>query len=272
VVCRRGIVEVLVVSEKNIALLVSFDGTAYHGWQSQRNAVSVCDTLRMAIERTVGHPVKLHGCGRTDAGVHARRYVANFRSGTRIPADKLPFALNTRLPEDIAVHDAAEVSWDFHAIQSATAKEYTYYLYGGPHRRPLYHNRALHYPRTVRPEAVAAMQAFVGRRDFACVRSMGTDVKSTVRTLYAFEVTERDGLTAVRMKADGFLYNMARALVGTLLYCGEGKITDVPALLESGERTLAGPTVPPYGLYMTGVWYAGEPSLEIWENGGERSL
>ena len=224
----------------------------------QRNAVSVCDTLAGAIGRTVGHPVKPHGCGRTDAGVHAKRYVANFRSDTRIPMEKLPFALNTRLPGDIAVHGAAEVPWGFHSIQSAVAKEYTYYLYGGPHRRPLYQNRALHYPRPLKPEAVAAMQAFAGKHDFACVRSMGTDVKSTVRTLYEFEVTEHGGLTAVRMKADGFLYNMARALVGTLLYCSEGKITDIPALLERGERGGSGPTVPPYGLYMTGVWYGGE--------------
>ena len=246
----------------NIALLLSFDGTAYHGWQSQRNAVSVCDTLAKAIERTVGHPVKVHGCGRTDAGVHARSYVANFRSDTRIPASKLPFALNTRLPGDIAVRAAAEVSQSFHAIQSARAKEYTYCLYGGPHRQPLYQNRALHYPFPLKPEAVTMMRAFVGEHDFACVRSVGTDVKSTVRTLYELEVTEQDGLTAVRMKANGFLYNMARALVGTLLYCNEGKVTDIPALLKSRERTLAGPTVPPHGLYMTGVWYAGGDVFE----------
>ncbi|MCL2031502.1 MAG: hypothetical protein FWG93_08150, partial [Oscillospiraceae bacterium] len=117
-------------------------------------------------------------------------------------------------------------------------------------------------------------RAFVGRHDFSCVRSVGTDVKSTARTLSAFEVTETGGLTAVRMKADGFLYNMARALVGTLLYCSEGKITDIPALLESGERTCAGPTVPPHGLYMTGVWYGGEAIPEAWESGpeGERWL
>lgn len=250
-------------SSRNIALLLGYDGTAYHGWQTQRNAVSVCGVLTQAVEKTVGHPVKLHGCGRTDAGVHAKAYVANFHTDTRIPADKLPFAINTHLPEDIAIRAARVVPDSFHAIQSAVRKEYTYYLYGGPHRKPLYRNRALHYPYPIHIESMrAAAREFVGTHDFACVRSVGTDVKSTVRTLYEFELAEQDGLLTFRMKANGFLYNMARALTGTLLYVSEGKITDIPALLKAGNRTGAGPTVPPYGLYMTGVWYAGGVSLE----------
>lgn len=248
---------------QNIALLLSYDGTAYHGWQVQRNAVSVCGVLTQALERTVGHSVKLHGCGRTDTGVHARTYVANFRTDTRIPVDKLPFAVNTHLPADIAVRAAKTVDDQFHAIQSAVGKEYTYYLYGGAHRKPLFTNRALHYPYPLRLECMReAAQGFVGTHDFACVRSVGTDVKSTVRTLYDFELTEQDELLACRMKASGFLYNMARALVGTLLYVNEGKITDIPALIEAGKRIGAGPTVPPYGLYMTGVWYAGGEGFE----------
>jgi tRNA pseudouridine38-40 synthase len=247
----------------NTLLRLSYDGTAYHGWQSQRNAVSVCGTLTRAIEKTVGFPVKLHGCGRTDAGVHARDYAANFRGDTRIPMEKLPFAINSRLPPDIAVTAAYTVPEDFHAIQSAVGKEYTYYLYGGAHRLPLWHMRALHYPRALDIDALRGAAAqFLGRRDFACVRSVGTPVKSTVRTMYEFEITETDGFVAFRMKADGFLYNMARALVGTLLYVNEGKITDIPALIASRSRTLAGPTAPPHGLYMTGVFYEKSASPE----------
>ena len=248
---------------KNIALLLSYDGSNYHGWQFQKNAVSICETLRNAIERCVGHEVKLNGCGRTDAGVHAKRYVASFRSDTRIPVSRLPYAINAQLPPDIAIFNAVEAEESFHPIQSATGKEYTYYLYTGPHAIPLQYKRALHVPGAL---SLAAMQAaareFVGEHDFACVRSLGTPVKSTVRTMYEFEITQEEQLYAFRMKANGFLYNMARALVGTMLYVSMGKIEDIPALIVSGDRVAAGPTLPPHGLYMTGVWYPNGMFLE----------
>ncbi len=240
----------------NVALLLRYDGSAYHGWQIQKNAVSVCATVTRAIEKTVGHSVTLHGCGRTDAGVHARRYVANFRSDTRIPPDRLPYALNSRLPEDVAVMDAAVVPDEFHAIGSCIKKQYTYYIYPARHRDPFSTRRALqyHYPLDVEMCRAAAAQ-FVGTHDFACVKSAGTDVKSTVRTLYSFDVKPDGDMVAFELTANGFLYNMARSLVGSVLYANEGKLDDIPALLRSGDRTAAGPTLPPHGLYMTGVWY-----------------
>lgn len=243
---------------RNIALILTYLGTAYHGWQVQKRDVTVGETLELAAAEVVGHPVKMTGCGRTDAGVHARKYVANFHTESRIPADRLPYALNTHLPEDIVVTDAMEVHDDFNAIGSCVRKEYTYYIYNSRIRDPFYVNRAWFYPKrldeTVMRQAAAQ---FVGTHDFAAVRSVGTDVKSTVRTVYYYEV-ERDGdLISLRVCANGFLYNMARAMAGTVVYAAEGKISplEIGALLERGDRTAAGPTVPPGGLYMTKLWY-----------------
>jgi tRNA pseudouridine38-40 synthase len=242
---------------RNIAVVLRYDGTNYHGWQIQKNAVTVCQTVQNAIEKTVGHEVTLIGCGRTDAGVHAERYIANFRTDSRIPAERLSYALNTRLPDDIAAGYAYDVDFDFHATFSCVKKEYTYRLYHAPHRDPLLRNRALFWPQ--KPELEKwknAAAAFMGTRDFAAVRSQGTPVKSTVRTVYSFDVYEEsEKLYAFRAAANGFLYNMMRAMVGSVLYAGLGKIEDMDNVLASLNRTAAGPTVPPWGLYMTGVWY-----------------
>jgi tRNA pseudouridine38-40 synthase len=241
----------------NTMLTLRFDGANYHGWQMQKNYVSVCGTLKTALEKTLGRAVTLHGCGRTDAGVHAEVYAANFRGECPIPYDRLPYALNSRLPRDIAVLSACAVSDDFHAINSCVKKQYTYRVYTARIRDPLREGRAYHYPHPLNLEAMrAAARDFTGTHDFACVRTMGTPVKSTVRTLSSFDVIERDDLTELIMNADGFLYNMARALAGTLLWVNEGKVSDIRSLIASGDRAAAGPVLPAHGLYMTGVYYA----------------
>ena len=243
---------------RNIALFLTYEGTAYHGWQVQKRDISVGQTMEEAAAAIVGHPVKMTGCGRTDAGVHARRYVANFRTSSTIPAERLPYALNTHLPEDIVVTGAMDVHDDFNAIGSCVKKEYTYLIYNSRIRDPFYVNRAWFYPKHLDEKIMQqAASQFVGTHDFAAVRSVGTDVKSTVRTVYYYDV-ERDGdLISLRVCANGFLYNMARAMAGTVVYAAEGKIRpeEIGALLESGNRTAAGPTVPPGGLYMTKLWY-----------------
>lgn len=243
---------------RNIALFLKYDGSAYHGWQVQKNARTVAQTIEEATARVVGHRVHLTGCGRTDAGVHARVYVANFRTDSRIPTDRLPYALNTHLPQDILIYDAREVHDGFNAIGSCVRKEYTYQIYNSRMRDPFYVNRAWFYPKHL-DEAVMrrAAEQFVGTHDFAAVRSVGTDVKSTVRTVYDYKV-ERDGdLISLRVSANGFLYNMARAMAGTCVYAAEGKFPPeaVAQILLNGDRTAAGPTVPPGGLYMTQLWY-----------------
>ena len=220
---------------RNIALRLMYVGTAYHGWQVQKNAVSVAETLERSLALVVGHPVKCTGAGRTDAGVHAETYVANFRTSSRIPCDRLPLAVNTRLPDDIVVVEAVQVPEDFNAIGSYPK----------------------HLDETVMQRAASH---FVGTHDFKAVQSVGTQVRSTVRTVHYFSIARSGDLIECRVCANGFLYNMVRAMVGTCVYAAEGKFSPdaVPGILDGRSRTAAGPTVPPGGLYMTKLWYPEE--------------
>jgi len=243
---------------RNIALLLAYNGTGYHGWQAQKNAVTVSRTIEKALAALTGAPVTLTGCGRTDAGVHAEIYVANFYTETTIPAERIPYALAARLPRDISVYQAVDVAENFHAVFSSVRKEYTYRIYPGRIKNPFYADRAYFYPH--RPDIARISQAaghFVGEHDFSAVRSLGSNVKTTVRTVYACEAACEGPLVTLRIAANGFLYNMARAISGTLLYVSEGKLEpdDIPKILSGGLRQNAGPTLPAHGLYMTGVWY-----------------
>ncbi len=252
---------------RNIALFLKYLGTAYHGWQVQKSDITVGETLEKATAKVVGHRVHITGCGRTDAGVHARCYVANFHTTSSIPADRVPYALNTHLPPDIVVTGAMDVHDGFNAIGSCVRKEYTYLIYNSRIRDPFYVNRAWFYPKHLDENVMRiAAQQFVGEHDFAAVRSVGTEVKSTVRTVYYYDV-ERDGdLISLRVCANGFLYNMARAMAGTVVYAAEGKFPpeQVAQILADKDRKAAGPTVPPGGLYMTKLWYDdGEVSFHV---------
>ena len=215
---------------RNVAFKLMYNGTAYHGWQVQKTQATVAETLERALSALCREPVKVTGCGRTDAGVHAERYVANFRTRSSIPCDRFPLAANGRLPEDIVVSEAFDVAEDFNAIASCLKKEYTYRIF----------NSRIH--------------------DFRAVRSVGTETRTTVRTVHYCRVTRRGDLLELKVCANGFLYNMVRAITGTVLYAAEGKLAaeDIPAILASGNRTLAGPTVPPGGLYLTRLWYEDE--------------
>ena len=246
------------MEQRNIALRLSYTGTAYHGWQVQKNASSVAETLEKALSSVVCHPVKVTGAGRTDAGVHARVYVANFRTTSGIPAERLPLAVNTRLPDDIVVSKATVVPDSFNAIGSCRKKEYTYRIYNSRLGNAFYVDRAWFYPRRLDERVMQrAADCFVGTHDFSAVRAVGTEVRSPVRTVYYFDITRTGDLIECRVCANGFLYNMVRAMVGTCVYAAEGKFApeDVSAILESKNRTAAGPTVPPGGLYMTKLWY-----------------
>ena len=163
---------------RNIALTLTYLGTRYHGWQVQKNLPTVAETMEKAAAMVVGHPVHVTGCGRTDAGVHARVYVANFRTSSTIPVERLPYALNTHLPCDIVVTKAFEVHEDFNAIGSCARKEYTYQIYNSRLKDPFYVDRAWFYPRHLDEKIMqAAADQFVGTHNFAAVRSVGTDVK-----------------------------------------------------------------------------------------------
>lgn len=243
---------------RNIALSLMYVGTAYHGWQIQKNGVTVESTLEKALSSVVGHPVKCVGAGRTDAGVHALKYVANFHTSSSIPCDRLPLAVNTRLPDDIVVTRATEVSEGFNAIGSCLKKEYTYRIYNSRIRNAFFVDRAWFYPKRLDEDIMqACARQMVGTHDFAALRSVGTETKTTVRTVYYFNITRQGDLIECKVCANGFLYNMVRAMVGTCVYASEGKLSpdDLPGIMEARNRTAAGPTAPPGGLYMSELWY-----------------
>lgn len=246
---------------RNVAFKLMYNGTNYHGWQVQKTESTVAETLEKALSALCGEKIKVTGCGRTDAGVHAERYIANFRTHSSIPCSRFPLAANGRLPEDIVVREAFDVAEDFNAIGSCLKKEYTYRIFNSRIRNPFYVHRAYFYPKKLDEDLMdRAARAFEGTHDFRAVRSVGTETKTTVRTVYYCYVTRNGDLLELKVCANGFLYNMVRAITGTVLYAAEGKLTpeDIPAILASGNRTLAGPTVPPGGLYLTKLWYEDE--------------
>lgn len=243
---------------RNIALVLSYDGTNYHGWQSQSNATSIQDTLTNAASSLFNEQVKITGCGRTDTGVHARKYVATTRTNSKIPTKKIAYALNSMLPNDIAIKDAIDVDDDFHPVHSCIEKEYTYYIYTDKLRDPFLDKTMLHYryPIDIEKLHIAAKQ-FIGTHDFSAMRSLGTPVKSTIRTIYKCDVLKNSNIITIVISANGFLYNMARTIVGTLLDVSAGKTApeDIKTILIKGDRSLAGATAPAHALFMTDVKY-----------------
>ncbi len=245
---------------RNIALRLKYDGSRYHGWQVQKNDITVAQTVDEALSRVCGHSVRTVGCGRTDAGVHALRYCANFKTDSRIPVDRIPLAVNSQLPGDIAVCDAVEAEDGFNAISSCIKKEYIYKILNSNIRDPFLEKRVCFYPQRLDIDLMqAAAEAFVGTHDFRAVRSLGTETKTTVRTVYWCRAEKVGDIITVSICANGFLYNMCRAMVGTMVYASYEKLNpqDIPALLQQGDRRLTGPTMPPQGLYLNRVWYDG---------------
>ena len=243
---------------KRVMLTVAYDGSAYSGWQVQPNADTIEGQLNKHLSELLGEEITVIGASRTDAGVHALCNLAVFSTNARIPAEKISYALNQRLPQDIRIQKSEEVAEDFHPRKVETRKTYEYCIYHAKFANPILEKYSyfVYVPLDLEKMKQAA-EMLVGTHDFAAVRSVGTDVKSTVRTVYDYKV-ERDGdLISLRVSANGFLYNMARAMAGTCVYAAEGKFPPeaVAQILLNGDRTAAGPTVPPGGLYMTQLWY-----------------
>lgn len=241
-----------------ILLCVSYIGTSYHGWQVQPNAITVQEALQDAIQRITGHRSDLTGCSRTDAGVHSINYFCTFSPCRNIDLFALPKALNAVLPKDISVKSAVEVEEGFHPRYSAKEKEYIYRIYNEYNRDPFEEGRALHYKYNLDVAKMKkAAQSIIGTHDFLAFCSAGSSVKDTVRTVSLLEIEKEENIITVRIRADGFLYNMVRIIVGTLIAVSEGTVDldELPAIIDSRDRTKAGPTAPPEGLYLNHVFY-----------------
>lgn len=243
---------------RNLLLTIAFDGTAYHGWQVQENAVTVQQTLQDALERICSRRDNVVGCSRTDAGVHANMYCCNIRTESPIDCQKLVGALNALLPRDIAALDCREVDFDFHARYDCRSKEYIYKIWNSPNKNPFLYNYSYHYKYPL-DEAFLSAQAkdFIGTHCFDSFCASGSSVESTVRTVMNAEV-ERDGdMVIFRVEADGFLYNMVRIMAGTLIDISRGKLPpdSIGAIIEARNRFAAGCTAPARGLYLNKIHY-----------------
>ncbi len=243
---------------KRVKLVVAYDGTNYHGWQVQDNGITIEEVLNRTISELVQEDIKVIGASRTDAGVHACGNVAVFDTESRIPGDKFSFALNQRLPEDIRIQESCEVDADFHPRYADTVKTYEYNILNRRFEMPSKRLYAAfcYYPMDIERMNQAAAY-LVGEHDFKSFCSAGAQVQTTVRTIYAVNVTKEDDMVHIRITGNGFLYNMVRIIAGTLMQVGTGLMEPerVKEILEARDRSKAGPTAVAKGLALVEIRY-----------------
>lgn len=243
---------------KRVKLVVAYDGTNYHGWQVQDNGITIEEVLNRTISELVQEDIKVIGASRTDAGVHACGNVAVFDTESRIPGDKFSFALNQRLPEDIRIQESCEVDADFHPRYADTVKTYEYNILNRRFEMPSKRLYAAfcYYPMDIERMNQAAAY-LVGEHDFKNFCSAGAQVQTTVRTIYAVNVTKEDDMVHIRITGNGFLYNMVRIIAGTLMQVGTGLMEPerVKEILEARDRSKAGPTAVAKGLTLVEIRY-----------------
>lgn len=241
-----------------VLLKVAYDGTSYSGWQIQPNAVTVEQRLTEAVCGLFGENIALTGASRTDAGVHALGNIAVFDVDTRIPPEKISYALNARLPEDIRIHFSTEVPADFHPRYTPCVKTYEYKIWNDTFENPMYRLYAHFCYGDINVDAMnLAAEHIIGTHDFTAFCSAGSQVQDKTRTIYSLEVNKTGHLITIRVKGNGFLYNMVRIIAGTLLQAGMGQIEPniVQTVIESQNRQNAGPTAPARGLCLAGIEY-----------------
>ena len=243
---------------KNIKLIIEFDGSNFCGWQRQPKGRTVQKVIETAIFKATGEDIMINGSSRTDAGVHAREMVANFFTNSTIPGDKFREAINTRLPDDVSIIKSEEVDKDFHARYSSKGKTYSYTIVNRYERlslgnQYLYHCR---YKLNV-DEMRKACKYFIGKHDFKAFMSPGSSIKTTTRNIEDLYIEQKNDKIKIFITADGFLYNMVRIIVGTLIKVGNGKLKaeEIESIIIEGNRKRAGMCVPPNGLILEKVFY-----------------
>lgn len=251
---------------RRFKLTVEYDGTAYSGWQRQINGPSVQQTLEEALCRLTGERIAVTGSSRTDAGVHALGLCAHFDSASRIPPEKVSFALNTMLPPDIRVRESSLAPEGFHARYAARGKVYRYVFCNARHMCAIGRQYRAHVPLPLDvPLMHSEAQSLVGTHDFAAFAASGSVARSTVRTLYRIEVVRRGEDVTLTVLGDGFLYNMVRIIAGTLAEVGAGRREPgaMARALETGDRLELGYTAPACGLTLLAVLYGGDEQTAL---------
>ncbi len=241
------------MEKKRVRLIVAYDGTNYHGWQVQPGVVTIESELNRCLSALLQEEIQVIGASRTDSGVHALGNVAVFDTIARMPAEKISYALNQRLPEDIRIQKSEEVAADWHPRYCDSRKTYEYHIYRGEFPMPIKRLYSLHtYHKLDVAKMKDAASYLEGEHDFKSFCQTGAQVESTVRTIYKVEVVENGAELIIRVCGNGFLYNMVRIIVGTLLEVGQGKRKpeDMKHIIEAKDRAAAGPTAPAHGLLL----------------------
>lgn len=243
---------------RNIKLLIEYDGTNYYGWQRQVDRVTVQETVKNAICEVTKEDTELIGSSRTDSGVHAKGFVANFKTNSSIPGNRFREALNVKLPMDIVIVESEEMELDFHSRYSAKGKTYSYTIYNDVRPAAIGRQYALHRKDRLDLDKMReACQYIIGKHDFSCFKSTGSSAQTSVRTITDLHIDIENKFIKIYVTGDGFLYNMVRIIVGTLLDVGRGKTAseEVKDIILSKDRTKAGICVPPVGLILEKVYY-----------------
>ena len=243
---------------RNIKLTIEYDGKDFNGWQKQPDKLNIQGTIEKAIEAVTGEVTELNASGRTDAGVHAIGQVANFKTSSKIPIEKIPIALNSNLKKSIRIISAEEVDERFHSRLTCKRKTYRYVINNSEYGTAIYRNLQYCFPIKLDAEKMKeAAKYFEGEHDFKAFKSSGTSGKNSVRTIYKAEVRKEGDNIIIELTGNGFLYNMVRIISGTLLDVGLGKIKpeEIPEIIESKDRQRAGRTLPAHGLYLVQVVY-----------------
>lgn len=243
---------------RNIKLIIEYDGKGFNGWQKQPNKLNIQGEIEKAIEEITQEKVDLIASGRTDAGVHSLGQTANFKTNSKIPADKLAFAINSKLKKSIRIKSAEEVDERFHSRYSVKSKKYRYTINNSLHGTALYRDMEYHFPVKLDVEKMKeAAKYFEGEHDFKTFKASGTSSKSSVRKIYKAEVYQIGEKIYIELTGNGFLYNMVRIISGTLLDVGIGKIKpeEIIEIIESKDRKRAGKTLPANGLCLVEVTY-----------------
>lgn len=243
---------------RNIKLTIAYDGTNYHGWQTQLKHITVQSEIEKAINIITKQNINLIGSGRTDKGVHALGQVANFVADTNIESDKIRIALNANLPKDIRIVQSEDVPIEFHSRFDAHKKTYMYQIYNDCVMSPFYRNYSYFIPYKLDFELMeSAGKLLLGTHDFKGFMAAGSEVKTTVRTIYDLELVRENQMIKLIVTGNGFLYNMVRIIAGTLIDIGRGvkDISSIGKALETGDRTFLGHTAKAEGLFLKEVFY-----------------
>ena len=243
---------------RNIKLTIEYDGKDFNGWQKQPNKLNIQGEIERAIKDITGEEVDLIASGRTDAGVHALGQIANFKTNSNIPVEKIPIALNTKLKRSIRILSAEEVEERFHSRYNCKKKTYRYVINNSANGTAIYRNLEYNFSQKLNVDKMnEAVKYFIGEHDFKGFKASGTSSKSSVRTIYDANVYKNGDRVNIELTGNGFLYNMVRIIAGTLIDVGIEKILpeEITDIINSKERTKAGKTLPPNGLYLVKVEY-----------------